>query len=248
MLTEQCAYTNRWRQVSPVAKGCFSLCGIVAAFAAGSPRTALSIAFVLASVSIIGAGIPLNRYLRIAAPPLLFLLASILSLVISFDPVTLGEGFSLHLAVSELPRIAQVSSRSLACLTALLFLALTTPLSDIISLLRRCRLPDTLLDLMTLCYRTLFVLSEAIHDTITAQSARLGYTTLSISMRSLGGLITNLIIQVWQRSLALHTAALARNNDGALRFLDNRHTNSRKDISIAAAAGVLLVILTRILP
>jgi len=133
-------------------------------------------------------------------------------------------------------------------LTALLFLALTTPLSDIISLLRRCRLPDTLLDLMTLCYRTLFVLSEAVHETITAQSARMGYATFAISLRSIGGLISNLIVQVWQRSQTLHLAAQARNNDGALRFLENSYTNSRQSITIAVTAGGLLVVLTVMLP
>ena len=248
MLTEQSAYANRWRRVTPVAKGCFSLCGMIAAFAAGSPRTALIIALIISAISVFGAGIPLLRYLRVAAPPLLFLLVSALSLAISLDFGTSATGVSLHVAGSDFPRIAQASSRSLACVTALLFLALTTPLSDIISLLRRCKIPEILLDLMTLCYRTLFVLSEAVHDTMTAQSARLGYTTLTVSMRSLGGLISNLIVQVWQRSLALHNAAQARNNDGALRFLENSYANSRLSISIAVVSGCLMVALTAILP
>jgi len=247
VLTEQSAYSNRWRLISPVAKGLFALSGIIAAFAAGSPRTALLIALVMSAISIFGAGVPLIRYLRVAAPPLFFLLASALSLMISLDLGTSATGLSLHLTESNLLRIAHAVSRSLACLTALLFLALTTPLSDIISLLRRCRVPETLFDLMTLCYRTLFVLSEVIHDTMTAQSARLGYTTRTISMRSLGVLISNLIVQVWQRSLALHIAAEARGNDGALRFLENSYTNSRLSISIATVSGCLIVALATLL-
>lgn len=248
MLTEQSAYSNRWRRVSPIAKGCFSLCGMIAAFAAGSPRTALLIALILSAVTVWGAGVPAMRYLRVAAPPLFFLAASGLSLLMSLDFGSQAHGASLHLTQSEVPRIAQVCSRSLASLTALLFLALTTPLSDIISLLRRCKVPDTLLDLMTLCYRTLFVLSEAVHETITAQSARLGYTTLRLSLRSLGGLVANLTVQVWQRSQALHLAALARNNDGALRFLESVYPNSPRTIFIAATAGGLIIALSVVLP
>ena len=248
MLTEQSAYANRWRRVSPVAKGLFTLCGMIAAFAASSPRTALLLALLLSAASVLGAGIPLNRYLRVAAPPLLFLLASALPLLISLDFGTSATGASLHLAESDFPRIAQSGSRSLACLTALLFLALTTPLPDVISLLRRCKVPETLLDLMTLCYRTLFVLSEAVHDTMTAQSARLGYTSLTVSMRSLGGLVSNLIVQVWQRSLALHHAAEARGNDGALRFLENSYASSHLSISIAFVTGSLMIALAAILP
>jgi cobalt/nickel transport system permease protein len=101
---------------------------------------------------------------------------------------------------------------------------------------------------MTLCYRTLFVLSEAVHETITAQSARLGYMTLTISLRSLGVLVSNLMVQVWQRSLALHTAAQSRNNDGALRFLESRYDNSRRNISIALLSGTLMIAASLKLP
>ena len=248
MLIEQSAYTNRWRRVSPIAKGCFSLCGMVAAFAAGSPRTAMLVALIMSVITIFGAGTPPLRYVRVAAPALLFLFASGLSLLISLDfGSSIGE-VSLKLAESEFPRIAQVCCRSLACLTALLFLVLTTPLSDIISLLRRCKVPDTLLDLMTLCYRTLFVLSETVHETLTAQSARLGYANLRLSLRSMGGLVANLTVQVWQRSQALHLAALARNNDGALRFLENSYANSSRNISIALAAGAFIIGLSVVLP
>ncbi len=72
MLIEQSAYTNRWRQVSPAAKGIFALCGIVAAFAAATPVAACSIAVVLCIVTVLGAGIPPGRYLRVATPALLF--------------------------------------------------------------------------------------------------------------------------------------------------------------------------------
>jgi len=248
VLTEQSAYSNRWRRVTPFAKGWFSLCGMVAAFAAASPRSALLVALILCAVTILGAGVPPLRYLRVAAPAFLFLLASGLSLALSLDFGGTAGGASLHLATAELPRLAQICRRSLACLTALLFLTLTTPLADIISLMRRCRVPDTLLDLMTLCYRTLFVLSETVHDTITAQSARLGYAGLRLSLRSLGGLVANLTVHVWQRSQALHLAALARNNDGALSFLETVYPHSPRTISIAAVAGCLMIALSVKLP
>ncbi len=248
MLTEQSAYANRWRRVSPVAKGLFSLCGMIAAFAAGSPHAALLAACLISAATVFGAGVAVTNYLRVAIPPLIFLTASTLSLLVSLDFGSSLTGVSLHLAKTGLPHITLACSRSLACLSALLFLALTTPLSDCISLLRRCKVPETLLDMMTLCYRTLFVLSEAVHDTMTAQSARLGYTTVTGSMRSLGGLVSNLIVQVWQRSLALHNAAEARGNDGALRFLENSYANTQLSICVAIVSGCLMIALTIILP
>ena len=248
MLIEQSAYTNRWHLVSPAAKGTFCLSGMVAAYAASMPGAASGVALVLSAVTILGAGIPPMRYLRVAAPALLFLAVSALSLAVSLKIGDSVGDVSLQLARAELHRAAHVCGRSLGALAALLFLAMTTPLSDIIALLRRCKVPEVLLDIMTLGYRTLFVLSEAVHDTLTAQSARLGYATVRISMRSLGGLVANLTIQIWQRSQALHMAAMARNNDGPLRFLEHEYANSRRDMYFAIIGGATLVGLTMLYP
>lgn len=246
MLIEESAYTNHWRRVTPAAKGLFSLCGLVASFVAATPATACGIAVILCVITIAGAGIPPVRYLRIVAPALLFLAVSTLSLLVSLK---IGDSLSdvfLHLAKTELHRVAQVCGRSLGGLTALLFLALTTPLIDIIALLRRLKAPEVLLDIMILCYRTLFVFSEAVHDTITAQSSRLGYATARLSMRSLGGLVANITVQIWQRSQALHVAAMARNNDGPLRFLEHVYPNSARNICVAVIGGIMLIALATV--
>ncbi|MDD2365922.1 MAG: cobalt ECF transporter T component CbiQ [Desulfuromonadaceae bacterium] len=238
MLTEQSAYSNRWRKVSPIAKGIFTFCGILAAFSAGSPVAALAVAIFISCAAIVGAAVPFFIYLRVAAPPLLFLAASTLSLSFSLDL----NAPAIHFAESELPNILHICSRSFACLTSLLFLTLTTPLPDIISLLRRCKTPETLLDLMILCYRTLFVLSESVNNTITAQSARLGYATPGHSIRSLGRLSANLTMQVWQRSTSLQLAVEARCNDGAFRFLEADYPNSRRNILISATSGISMIL------
>jgi len=196
---------------------------------------------------VLGAGIPPARYLRVAAPALLFLTVSALSLAVSLRIGDTAGDISLQLARTELHRVAQVCGRSLGGLAALLFLALTTPLTDIIALLRRLKAPEVLLDIMVLCYRTLFVFSDAVRDTITAQTARLGYATLRLSLHSLGSLIANITTQVWQRSRELHLAAMARNNDGPLRFLEHAYLNATRDIFVAVGGGIALIALALVI-
>jgi cobalt/nickel transport system permease protein len=150
---------------------------------------------------------------------------------------------ALKLTSDGLLKLAEVGTRSLGSLAALLFLVLTTPLIDLIALLRRLKTPELLLEIMVLCYRMLFVFSAAVHETLTAQSARLGYATPRLVIRSLGGLAANLTLQVWQRAHALHLAALARNNDGPLRFLEPSFAHSRRDCRIAGLAGAGLIVL-----
>ena len=231
MLIEQSAYANRWRGVAPQAKGLFALGGVTAAFvAAATPAAGLGVAIGGARVS------PL-LYLRVAAPALFFLAISALSLAVSVD-----EG-GLQATAAGTHQAAVVATRSLGALAALLFLVLTTPLSDLIALLRRLRTPEVLLDIMVLCYRTLFVFAAALQDMRAAQAARLGHLDRNRLLRSLGQMAAHLTLQVWQRSHALHLAALARNNDGPLRFLGSRHPHARRDAGLAGVAALALVLL-----
>lgn len=241
MLIEQSAYANRWRQISPAAKGLFAASGFVAAFAANSPLTAAIVTGLLVAVTLLGAGIAPGRYLRVAAPALFFLALGSLSLAFSLD---IREGAAqVQMTPGGRHTLAEVGTRSLGALAALLFLVLTTPMIDLIALLRRLKTPELLLEIMVLCYRMLFVFSAAVHETLTAQSARLGYATPRLAMRSLGGLAANLTLQVWQRAHALHVAAQARNNDGPLRFLEPTFARSRRDCGIAGLAGGGLIAL-----
>ena len=247
MLIEQCAYSNRLRLVTPAAKGIFCLCGVIASFAAGTPVAACGVAVALSCVTVLGAGIPLGRYLRVAAPALFFLGVSACTLAVSLKIDGLHDGFSIRVEQASMQSAAQVAGRSLGGLSALLFFAMTTPLTDIIGLLRRLRAPETLLDIMILCYRTLFVFSEAVRETATAQAARLGYATPLLALRSLGILTANLTVQVWQRSKALHVAAMARNGDGPLRFSEQDYHNSLRDCFIFLAGGGLIIFLSKVL-
>lgn len=247
MLIEQAAYASRWRHVSPAAKGLLALGGVIAAFAAVTAGGSLAVAALLFVITRLVAKVPVGVYLRVAAPALLFLALSSASLAVSLGNDVTSGALTLAVAPDAMGQLARVSSRSLGALAALLLLVLTTPLADLITLLRRLKTPELLLDLMVLCYRMLFVFSAAVHDTLTAQSARLGYATPRLALRSLGSLSANLAVQVWQRAQALHTAAQARNNDGPLRFLAPPFANARRDMVLALVAGGALIMLGRLL-
>ena len=247
MLIEQAAYASHWRHVSPAAKGLLAAGGLCAAFAAATAAGSLAVAALLLAITCLVAKVPVGLYLRVAAPALFFLALGSVPLVVSLGSDATAGAVALAVAPDAASQLARVSSRSLGALAALLLLVLTTPLPDLIALLRRLKTPELLLDLMVLCYRMLFVFSAAVHDTLTAQSARLGYATPRLALRSLGGLSANLAVQVWQRAQALHTAAQARNNDGPLRFLTPQFAHARRDSGLAVLVGGALIMLGRLL-
>lgn len=245
MLIEQSAYASPWRGIAPEAKGLFALAGLAAAFAGATrPLASLAVTALVLAVTFVGARVSPLLYLRVAAPPLFFLAISGLTLAYSVTPAD----HAWSLAATGTAQAQAVTLRSLGALAALLFLVLTTPLTDLVALARRLRTPELLLDLMVLGYRSLFVLSQSIADMRTAQAARLGYAGHRRSLRSLGQLVANLTLQVWDRSHGLHQAALARNGDGPLRFLAPDHANRQQHTALAGLAGLGLLAMGLFLP
>ena len=248
MLTEQHAYGNRWRSVSADAKAAFAALALVAAFVA-QPFVALGLAAVLAAVTVLGAGVPVRSYTRVAMTPWSFLFLSAATLAVS---VQLGGGGWLPVTLSIEPgQAAQalaVVARSIAALSATLFLAFTTPMTDVISLLRRMRVPATLVEMMTICYRALFVLLDAMHDMGAAQAARLGHSTWRTSMRSMGTAVALLAVETWRRSIIMHQASLARGGGEELRFLEPRRDGVAGQLAVALPCGVALVLAAAVIP
>jgi len=233
---ETAAYASRWQGVAPSAKALFALGGMGAAWVATRPGTLAGLAAVLALAVLIGARVPLRTYVAVALPPLGFLLLSCLTML-----VTPGVDGGWHWAASMWPAVARTAGRSLAMLAALLGFVLTTPLPDLLALLRRLRTPELLLDLMALCYRMLFVLRQAWDDGVTAQQARLGYGGWRHGWRSMALLIGQMAVQVWQRAAALQMAADARAYQGTLRFLPADFPNARRQNANALLAGAALL-------
>jgi cobalt/nickel transport system permease protein len=236
MRIETAAYASRWQGVAPSAKALFALAGMGAAWIAQQPATLAALAAAMALTALLGARVPLRTYFAVALPPLGFLLLSCATML-----ATPGADGAWHWAHAIMPAVARTALRSLAMLAALLGLVLTTPLPDLLSLLRRLRTPELLLDLMALCYRMLFVLRQAWFEGVTAQTARLGYAGWRHAWRSTGLLAGQLAVQVWQRAGALQMAADARGYQGTLRFLPAEFAHARRDQVVAFLGAALLL-------
>jgi cobalt/nickel transport system permease protein len=232
------AYACRWRGVAPSAKALFALAGIVAAWLARSPGALGMLALLTALAALAGARVPLRTYFAVALAPFGFLSLSCVTMVLT--PAT-GGGWQW--TPSLLPAVSMIALRSLAVMTAVLGLMLTTPMPDLLLLLRRLRAPELLLDMMALSYRMLFVLRQAWDEGSTAQAARLGHRGWRQSWRSVGLLAGQMAVQVWQRASALQAAADARAWHGSLRFLPASFPNSRREVALALVAGAILLAL-----
>jgi len=248
MLTEQHAYSNRWRSVSPDAKATFAALALIAAFVA-HPLPALGLAAVVGGVTVLGAGVSVRSYAKIAVTPWSFLFISAVTLAVSVQIG--GDGWlpvTLTIEPGQAAHALAVVARSIAALSATLFLALTTPMTDVISLARRMRVPATLVEMMTICYRSMFVLLDVMHDMGAAQAARLGHATWRNSMRSMGTAVALLAVETWRRSIIMHQASLARGGGEELRFLEPQRDGIPAQLAVALSCGTALVVAAALIP
>ena len=248
------AYGNRWRSLHPAEKGLLAGLALAAALAARSPFAALAVFACMAGLTVRGAGIPLPAYMRLLLLPAGFLLAGVVSLVVSFNGGDLllgslpGLGLPVFLSAAGLAQATLVLTRSLAAVAALYFLALTTPMTEIIGLLRRLHVPALLLELMVLAYRQIFVFLQIATEMRVSQASRLGYATAGNGFRSLATLAANLYLRAHHQSRQLHRSLVSRGYEDELRWLERDCRRSPRNLLLATVVGAGLLTLALFLP
>ncbi len=116
-----------------------------------------------------------------------------------------------------------VFSRIIGGTTALCFISLTTPMTDIFIALRQCRIPEAVIDLMMIIYRTIFILMDQVVQIYQAQVMRLGYTRYRESIQSFATLCGAAFIASWDAGDDLIRAMDARCYDGKFALLGGNH-------------------------
>lgn len=122
------------------------------------------------------------------------------------------------------------------------FLILTTPMTSILLLLRKARVPQVLVETSLLIYRYIFVFIEVMETMHTAQELRLGYSSVKRKLRSTSLLIANLFIRTLEQGERTFTAMSARGYDGNIRVLEDLPKPSKTALSGIVLFAALLII------
>jgi cobalt/nickel transport system permease protein len=233
-LIDRYAYANRIRRVDPAQKA--GLAGLVILLCLLLSRPAVGLLAVgwMWGLTVGWAGHSWRLFGQVLLAEGLFLVLAVVGVALSLSltppPDQAWVGHVGPLWVSSSPPALETAlllvTRALGSAAAMNFLALTTPLVDLIDLLRRLRVPPLVIDLMTLIYRYIFTLLESLQRMYTAQDARLGYGGWRQRMRSAGLLASRLFVEAYGRSQRLQTALESRGYTGDLRVLP---VNYRRD-------------------
>ncbi|WP_318509023.1 cobalt ECF transporter T component CbiQ [Bacillus sp. T3] len=220
LLIDKYAYINRLKQVHPLEKTILSLSLLLFSLLVRDILVALITFIVMSSLIIFAAKIPVFYYAKLLILPGVFLLSSVFTILIHF---TKGNVFPTDICWSSPIGDWQIfiSEESfwtsvklvvvvLSGISSLYFLTLTTPITDLLMVLRKLKLPILLIELIELTYRYVFIFIETALDIYQSQNARLGYSTIRRGIHSFGYLISVLFVSVFQRSKQLTMAMDAR--------------------------------------
>ena len=154
LLIDKYAYTNKLADYNPMTKFIFVIGALTIVIFFNNPYINMSIFIIMSFLTIFVANIPLNKYLKIMAMPIVFLMISIISILLSISP---NDIFIFSVKISNkyigitresLTESINTLSRVLASISSTFFLALTTPLNNIIKILKKLKLPNVLIELI----------------------------------------------------------------------------------------------------
>lgn len=193
LLIDKYAYTNSLTEINPKIKGSIGLIFLIISMAFKNIFCLISIITFMSSLIVFLAKIDLKSYLKLVKIPMYFLIMGVLiNLInISFDSKGLIYSLnimSLNIGISNKSIITSVHIlfRAIACLTCIYFFILTTPFNQIIFLLKKLHISDTVIELSMLVYRFIFIFLEEVSDIIKSQQLRFGYINLKTSYNSIG--------------------------------------------------------------
>lgn len=223
------AYVSKLKHTAPMKKLAFSMLALGICIWADSVIVSVLVLLTMGWCTVHKGGTPFGLFIKLMLVPASFLIIGVLTIGINVSANKDVFLFSLHgfgtyigVSQSSIQKAVHLFSKALGAVSCLYYLSLSTPMVDLLAVLRRLKVPKLMTELMGLIYRFIFVLLETADAMFTAQNSRLGYSDISSSYRSLSALTSTLFIRAYKRSDDLYTALEARGYDGKLNVLEEQ--------------------------
>ena len=242
------AQVSRLNKVNSALKFWTVLALMALCVSARSPVVGIFLTGIMLMLTVYAGGLKLHDYVHLLALPVSFLAVSGLALLFEVGAQPAGVfgvrvfGFWFCVGAGAQTRTMLVMARALGAVSCLYFLSLTTPVPELIGVLRRARCPDVVIELMYLIYRCIFLLLSMYHTMRDAAGSRLGYIDYRAGVRTTGKLYSNLLARSYRQANRNFDAMESRCYGTGIRFLENREKIT--GAQAAAALGIAIFTLS----
>lgn len=220
------AHNNKLRGTNVYFKVLFALLTMIVSLISTSPIVPIVITFLMSFLIIFKAKIPWKFYLKFLAIPFIFGFLTFIFMAFFFgvgDTIYEFNIFNLAITVDGFNLGLLVFARIMGGFSCMAFLALTTPMTELFSVLETFKIPKIVLEIAMMMYRFIFVFLDEALNMYHAQQTRLGYHSMRSSYKSLGILASNLFIRTWIKGERAYISMESRGYNGSL------HINSYQD-------------------
>ncbi|WP_347709086.1 cobalt ECF transporter T component CbiQ [Clostridium sp. C8-1-8] len=247
---DKLAYISALRNESPIEKFLFSMMTLILCLGLNNPLISL-IVLISMSIALVCKGkLDLKTYIRLMLLPCTFLVIGVITIAINIVDGSKAALVIFHFksltfgcTMDSLRAAGEISLKALASVACLYFLILTTPVFEILIVLRKLKCPKLFVELMGLIYRFIFVILDRANMIFISQNSRLGYSNIRLGYNSLGKLVASLFISSYKKSQDVYMAMEARGYMGEINLIyDKQHTSYRNMLKILSFEIVLLII------
>ncbi len=155
--------------------------------------------------------------------------------------------FYLYVTEEGIKQAAELVLKAMGAVSAMYFLALSTPAHELTGVLKKAHVPRIIVELMDMIYRFIFILTEVQGRMKTAAMSRLGYTDFKTSCYSFGQTGGNLFLLSLKKANACYDAMISRCYEGELPFWEEEKQLKIWQVALLAAYEGSLIMLFLIL-
>ncbi len=247
IMLDKMAYSSGLRYISPCVKAFTAVTTLLLCVTAHSAVISLITLAVMGGLTVYKGGACPLYYIRLYRIPLLFLVLSTFTIVVSISKEPLSEvalplfRYYLTFKGDAFYFAGNLILTALGAVSCLYFLSLTTPVTDLLYVLDILHCPGILVELLLLVYRFIFVLYDMAAAITVSQKSRLGNKDFKTSLHAMSGMLVMLLIRALKKSNLLYDAMESRCYNGKILVLRESARASRKEIVMAAAFEAVML-------
>lgn len=222
------AYMSEIRSLNSVYKFTLGFLSLIFCIAFNSIYVSIAVIFIMSFITVFIGKLDLIKYISLLKIPFIFMILA--SITVAFDVSNSPFGqynfnlyfFYIYTDNVSIIKMVNLILKALGAVSSMYMITLSTPASEIISVLKKMHIPEMIIELMNMIYRFIFILMDSERKMKNAAESRLGYSTFRASLNSFGSSLSNLLVVSLKKSDNYYNAIEARCYDGHMRFLKRR--------------------------
>lgn len=247
LLIDKLSYSSRLRYKSPCIKTLFAISVLLFCILMRSLLFSFIVMTIMGSLTVFAGGTSFKYYLKLLRLPVVFLILSTITIIFEFssEPVNVSYlyifNIYIYVTMDKLVLGLGLVMSALGGVSCLYFLALSTPFSDILYVLKVIHCPGLLIELILLIYRFIFVLYDIGEALTIAQESRLLNCNFKTRMKGTAGLFETLFVRAIMKSHYLYDAMESRCYNGTIKVLNENKKATKFEVILILLCEVLLI-------